>query len=240
MEHQELESLKPVLESTISEEQLLKGLTMPVEAKINDLIINANQIEEDAESFSKFGLNWEAMKESILTSVFALRSAETLYTVTEQESAEADLIWRENREKLYSWRDEATARLTFHATMTENEALQKSIDKISLGEGHPDAIQDGHETIELVERHREGLRANNLSDERIAEAKEIVALVSDAYPKVAAGAEGDKSAKELRDRAYWYCCSLEKDLKEKMLPLVFFDNYKRRQEYGSNYKRSMK
>lgn len=239
MEHAELQTLTPKLQETVSEEQLLKGLTMPVEAKINDLLINTNQIKEDERTFSNFGFTPQEIIHEITTSVYALRSAETLYTITSQEGAEADLLWRNNREKLYLWRGEAIARLTYVAKNNEDEGLLKSLNKIGKGEGHPDAIQDGHELLELVDHYMEDLRINKLTDERVSEAKEIVSIVSDAFPKVSAGAESDKSAKELRDRAFWYCCALEKELKEHMLPLVFFDNYARRQEYGSDYFRNL-
>lgn len=239
MEHPELQTLTPTLKETVSEEILLKGLTMPVEAKINDLLINTNQIKEDETTFSNFGFTPQEIIEEITAAVYALRSAETLYTTATQEGAEAEIKWQNNRGKLYSWRSEATARLTYVAKNRGDKGLLTSLQKISSGEGHPDAIQDGHELLELVDQYIDDLRVNKLTDERVHEAKEIVSIVSEAFPKVSAGAEGDKSAKELRDRAFWYCCKLEKELKEDVLPLVFFDNYARRQEYGSDYFRNL-
>lgn len=240
MEHPELETLTPLLQSSIEEEDLQKGLTMPVEAKINDLQININQIGDDLDAFTSFGISAEEIVTELSNAVLALRSAETLYTVDEQESAEADIVWRSNKTKLYRWRTESTARLTYIGKEKNDEALLKSLEKIGSGEGHPDAIQDGHELLELTERYLDDLKVYKLTDERVSEAKAVVAAVADAFPRVSAGAEADKSTKELRDRAFWYCCKLERKLKEDILPLVFFDNYKRRQEYGSHYKRELK
>ncbi len=240
MEHPELTELTPAIQSEISSEQLAKALTMSVEAKMSDLTINANQIEEDGHHFEAFGINWKSRRAAILSSVAALRSAETLYTVSSKESAKAIQVWQEHKDPLYHWRSEAMARLGFYAKKSKDSALIKSLDKISEGEGHLDAIQDVHETVELTEIHFEELAKNNLTIERVAEAKDMLAKVTEAYPKVLAGEKGDKSAKELRDGAFWYLCSLEKELKETELPLVFFDNYARRMEYGSNYSRSLR
>ncbi len=240
MEHPELSELTPTIKSVISTEQLTKALTMPVEAKLADLTINANQLEEDAPHFEAFGIDWNSRRDLILTSVAALRSAETLFTVSSKESAEALQVWQDHKDPLYHWRSEAMARLGFYAKLTNDTALRKALDKISDGDGHLDAIQDVHETIELADIHFEGLTQNNLTAERVAEVKEMMVKVTDAYPKVLAGEKGDNSAKELRDGAYWYLCSLEKELKEDELPLVFFDNYNRRMEYGSNYFRSLR
>lgn len=240
MEHPELEALRPLLHSSIEEAELQKGLTMPVEAKINDLQININQIRDDLNAFTSFGINAEEILSELSNAVLALRSAETLYTVHEQEGAEAEIVWRDNKAKLYLWRTEASARLTYIGKEKGDEALLKSLEKIGSGEGHPDAIQDGHELLELTDRYLDDLKVYKLTDERVSEAKEIVAAVSDAFPKVSAGTESDKSSKELRNRAFWYCCKLERKLKEDILPLVLYDNYKRRQEYGSHYKREMK
>ncbi len=239
MEHPELIELTPTIKSVITTEQLGKALTMSVEAKMSDLTINANQMEEDASHFEAFGIDWKSRRDLILTSVAALRSAETLFTVSSKESAEAIQIWQDHKDPLYHWRSEAMARLGFYAKKSSNGALLKTLDKISGGDGHLDAIQDVHETIELADAHFDGLAKNNLTAERVAEAKEMLAKVTEVYPKVLAGEKGDNSAKELRDGAFWYLCSLEKELKENELPLVFFDNYTRRREYGSNYKRTI-
>jgi len=239
MEHPELIELTPTIKSVITTEQLSKALTMSVEAKMADLTINASQMEEDAPRFEAFGIDWSSRRDAILTAVAALRSAETLYTVSSKESAEALQIWQDHKDPLYHWRSESMARLGYLARMTNNSALLKSLEKISGGDGHLDAIQDVHETLELTDMYFDGLAQNNLTAERVTEAKETLAKVTAAYPKVLAGEKGDTSAKELRDGAYWYLCSLEKELKEAELPMVFFDNYDRRMEYGSNYLRDL-
>jgi hypothetical protein len=239
MTHQDLNELTPTLMEAVSPDDLAKSLSMPVEEKINDLTINANQMAEDADHFAAFGIDWEAQQQKIIRAVNALRSAETLYTAAAESSAEAQEIWRNNRDDLYNWRAESMARLNFLARKTGNRDLLASLEKISGGDGHLDAIQDAHETLQLVQTHFDALADNNLTQERITQAEELVAAVSQAYPKVSAGASGDKSAKDLRDRAFWYCCHMEDELKDNLLPLIFFDNYARRQEYGSNYLREL-
>lgn len=237
MSHPELEQLTPTITAEITKEQLEQGLTSPVEAKVNDILINVDQIKQDAPHFEKFGIDWQGRADKLETAAKALRSAETLFTTAEKIIAAAVEVWRENRQPLYDWRDESVARLTYLQRTTDNENLRKSLEKISLGEGHPDAIQDGFETVELCEIHFDALTQNHLTRERLDEAKALVSRVSEAYPQVLSREEGDNSAKELRDRAFWYLDKLEKELKEIELPLVFFDNYTRRREYGSHYDR---
>ncbi len=239
MEHQELTDLTSTLHKEVSPEQLDQGLTMSVEAKINDISIVAGKLPEHGSHFDAFGIDWTAKQQQFEVAYKALRSAETLYTTIVAVPVEAIESWQQHREGLYQWRAEATARLSFHAKRSGDAALQKSLDKISEGEGHLDAIQDGHELLELCQNHKESLAVNNLSEARLEEAAMILQKVTEAYPKVSAGAAADKSAKELRDRAFWYCCELERELKEEILPLVFWDDYGKRMEYASQYRREM-
>ncbi len=238
MEHQELHALNETLTTVISDSELENGLTMPVAAKVNDLRIITTQVEEDAHAFEQFGMDWQSIIARFTQAASALESAETLYTVHANESTGADKIWNDYSEKLYSWRDEISARLMYVAHKTDNKGLKKSLYRISQGEGHKDAIQDVHETLELTDIHFDTLSQNSLTHERVAEAKELYEITSVAYPKSLAEKESEKTIKELRDRAFWYCCQLEKELKTVELPLVFFNDYSRRMEYGSHFLRS--
>ncbi len=237
MEHLELTELTPTLLAEITKEQLDKGMSMPVEAKILDLEINCNQITEDSAKFDLFAIPWEFKVEEIRKAITALRSAEILFTAEEKLTVESNEAWTDNRDALYRWRSEAVARLTHHATLTKNESLFASIHKIGDADGHPDAIQDTHEATHLVDIHFDALAPFNLTVERVNEGKAILSICTEAYPHVAQGETKMSPAKDLRDRAFSYLTNLEKQLKEVDLPLVHFDDYARRREYGSHYVR---
>ncbi len=237
MEHVELTELTSTDLADIPAELAEKALPMSVEGKMLDLEINCTQIEEDAAAFDLFNIPWQSNVEDIRKAIIALRSAETLYTAEEKMTEESNEAWRGNRDGLYTWRSESVARLTHHAKLTENKSLFASLDKIGDADGHPDAIQDTFESTHLVDVHFPALAVYNLSKERVAEGKAILEICAKAYPQVALGESKISPARDLRNRAFWHLSNLEKQLKEVDLPLVHFDNYERRCEYGSHYVR---
>jgi len=117
--------------------------------------------------------------------------------------------------------------------------LAQRLEEISDGDKHDDAIQDVNDTIELVEKHFDDLAIHDLSYERLIEAKDILSKVTKVYPQVMGDNPSSKRAKEFRDRAFWYLCKLEKELKEIELPQVFNDNHERHKQYESHYKRGL-
>ncbi len=237
MEHPELVELTNTHYKTITEEQLAKGFPMSVEGKLLDLQINCKQIEEDKDKFALFGMPWKPLVNEISFAIRGLRSAETLFTAEEKLTAASSEAWKSNRDPLNHWRSESVARLTHLARLTDNKALVASLDKIGDADGHPDTIQDAYEATQLVDMHFTELAKYNLTEERVAEGKAIVDICIEVYPQVALGESKVSPAKEIRDRAYWHLTNLEKELKEIHVPLIHFDDYARRCEYGSHYMR---
>jgi hypothetical protein len=237
MEHPELVELTNTHYTTITDEQLAKGLQMSVEGKLLDLQINCKQIEEDKAQFELFGMPWRPIVDKISFAIRGLRSAETLFTAEEKLTAESSEAWKSNRDPLSRWRSESVARLTHLAKLTDNKSLFASLDKIGDADGHPDIIQDAYESTQLVDMHFPALAKYNLTEARVAEGKAIVDTCIEVYPQVALGESTVSPAKEIRDRAYWHLSNLERELKEVHIPLIHFDNYERRCEYGSHYMR---
>ncbi len=239
MAHEELATLQEHFLRDIPEEQLKKKITMPVEAKLKDLMINADQIIADAHHFESSGINWCERHTSILQGVAALRSAEEHYIFATQENAKAEMIWSENRAALYKWRRESMAHLAQLSKHKKDMELAQKLTEISDGDKHDDAIQDVNETTRLVEKHFDELAKQDLTLDRLTEARGIISKITQVFPLVMGEARGNCSARDLRDRAFWYLCNLERELKTVELPHVFRDDHVKRQEYESYYRRGL-
>lgn len=241
MDHIELETLKSdEVFSTLPKEVVEKGLTMPAEAKVTDIKIIVAQIKEDSAKYEAFGIDWNAICQNLNNGANALRSAETLYNVQVDNSDNATSRWANNKGELYSWRNEIMARLGYIATKEGDTDLKDTLELISEGTGHKDCIQDVHATLELTDRYFEKLSLNKLTAERVDEMKAIYEIAAEAYPQTLAGEKEEQEARTLRNRAFWYLCKIEKEFKERELQLALYDDYTRRQEYGSAYLREQR
>ncbi len=239
MAHEELAKLQTKFFTEVPQEQLNKKITMPIEAKLKDLTLNADQIVADAHHFEMSGINWIERHTSILQGVAALKSADEHYTFATQENAKAEMIWSENKDALYKWRRESMARLGYLSKHKNDLELARRLDDISDGDRHQDAIMDVMKTINLAEKHFNELSKHSLTSERLIEAKDILSKIRKVYPQVMGEDQSSHKAKELRDRAFWYLCKLERELKDIELPHVFKNNHAKQREYESHYRRGI-
>ncbi len=233
MSHEVLQALTDTLNGSTYDDHAEKLPNMGVRHKVSDLRIKAKKIEQDADAFDEVGLVADLFKKQLLDSADALESSHQLFTTMGEMKSVASKVMHEYGDILESLRNEVMGRLNFIANMDGHDDLKPALFKISQGDDKADTIMDLGSCFELAQKKAEALAERNYSAEQIAVLGEIYSKVARAYPQVQVREKESTDALELRNRAFWHAVNVEKELREYVLPMVFWENGDWRMRYRS-------
>ncbi|WP_271782244.1 hypothetical protein [Aquimarina algiphila] len=191
-------------------------------------------IQEDKETLSSKGLDWDFYVVDLPVRTGACRYAQAVWMKERYNREEAAKIWKEESPKAYEFRNDLLADLRF--AFRKRSDLLSRVRAIADGEGDADMIQDlmdisvlGKSNVPELEKVKYDLR--NL---------DIAAQKSDSLAELLAKANGttldNSKAKELRDRAYIHLKEAIDEIRDTG-KYAFRKNPERYKGYISRYKR---
>ncbi len=237
MSHEVLQALTDTLNGSTYDDHAEKLPNMGVRHKVSDLRIKAKKVEQDGTHFEKVGLTADEFAQQLLDSADALESSHLLFTTMGDLQSAASKVMHEYGDTLESLRNEVMGRLRFIANMDGHPELKPALFKISQGDDKADTIMDLGSCYELAQRKADALAKRNYSAAQIAELGEIYSKVSKAYPQVQVREKESLDALQLRNRAFWHAVKVEKDLRDYVLPMVFWENGDWRARYRAESRR---
>lgn len=187
---------------------------------------------KDTAYFARRRIDTAILAAKLDLAVAALRAAEIAWTKEVQECTDANNTWKELQDEAYDLRDEAEASLDF--VLPEGSDARARLEAIIEGSGHNDMILDLGKLAVLCREFAAELDAIAFSEEMINRLDELYTTLTDVYGKVTSDKGDQNEARILRDQAFFYCKTLERQIK-RAARLVFRKEPEMFQRYRSNY-----
>ncbi len=191
---------------------------------------------KDTDYYALRRIDTAILAEKIDLAVAALRASEIGWSKEVQATTDANDTWKELQDEAYDLRDEAEASLDF--ILPENSDARGQLEAIIVGSGHNDMILDLGKLADLCREHSTPLDEIAFTEEMINRLDELYTTLTDVYGKVSSDKGDQNDARILRDRAFFYCKGIEKQIK-KAAKLVLRKEPELLQRYRSEYQHKL-